>query len=146
LNEKVFSETVILQAMTRREFKSRFPYDFHDMVAAQYQGKKEGREVIFENLTKDSQPKIDQYKAENLYCLKNTSIANLTTKAAKITLSKQIKRERPAEQDTFPYFINIKRSNDEENLPTYINNSHSFREAAKLYFFLSNFLVNFFFQ
>ena len=118
--------------MTRREFKSRFPYDFHDKVAAQYQSKKESREAIFENLTKDAQPKIDQYKTENLYCLKNASIANLTTKAAKQSLSKQIQRERPAEQDTFPYFINIKRSS-EENLPTYHNNSHSFREAAKLY-------------
>ena len=123
--------------MTRREFKSRFPYDFHDFVAAQYQGKKEGRDIIFENMTKDAQPKIDQYKSENLYCLKNASMANLTTKVAKQSFSKQIQRERAEQLDTFPYYINVNHAaesqrDQEEILPSYYNNSHSFREAAKL--------------
>jgi len=138
---KVLSETVILQAMTRREFKSRFPYDFHDFVTAQYQGKKEGRDIIFENLTKDAQPKIDQYKNENLYCLKNASMANLTTKVAKQSFSKQLQREKHVESNTFPYYINIgnggavqgqDQGEEDETIPSYYNNSHSYREAAKL--------------
>lgn len=84
---------MLVQAITKKEFKLRFPQDFQEYVASVYETKKKHREEMFNSMNKDNQSKIDQYKANNVYCIANASIANLTTKAAKQCFSRQMQRE-----------------------------------------------------
>ena len=97
---------MIVQAISRRDFKYRFPIDFHVFVAAQYENKKEHRDAIFENLKKDYELKTTQYKADSMYCFKNSSIpTNLTTKSAKQSFNRQIQREIKVTEEANPYYL-----------------------------------------
>lgn len=97
---------MIVQAISRKDFKYRFPIDFHVFVASQYEAKKEHRDAVFENLKKDYELKTTKYKADSVYCFKNSSIpTNLTTKSAKQSLNRQIQREIKVNEDTNPYYL-----------------------------------------
>lgn len=97
---------MVVQAISRREFRSRYPRDFHHHLISNYETKKVQRETIFENLKKDHQAKMEQYKVDNIYCMKNTTIAKLTTKVAKQCFSRKMLRENKLD-DEGSYFLKI---------------------------------------
>lgn len=122
---KAASETVLVQAITKKEFKLRFPKDFQEYVASTYETKRKHREEIYNNIKKDNQTRIDQYKADNVFSITNASIANLTTKAAKHCFSRQMQREsKLAEEPVNTIMGTISTTTSPRNqAPSYRENS-----------------------
>jgi len=90
---KAISDNVLVQAITRREFKLKFPWEFHEYIMNINDQKKNYHEKALEKFKARVVAREEQYKNENMYCLQNVQLSNIVAKPAIQGLSRQVQRE-----------------------------------------------------
>ena len=97
---KVLSDTVIVQAITKKDFRYRFPQDLQEYVTSLYETKQKHRESILNALKKDFNTEKDTVKSANASSIANSSISHLATQSARQCFSRYLQRESKVEAST----------------------------------------------
>lgn len=79
---KASSEILVVQAITLKDFKHKFPKEVREHVQDLYEQKKVYREAVYEQIKKDNEQKLAQYKADTTYSLQNREIKEYVIKSA----------------------------------------------------------------
>jgi len=90
---KAISDNVLVRAITRREFKLKFPWEFHEYIMNINDQKRNYHEKALEKFKAKAAAREEQYKNENMYCLQNVQLSNIVAKPAIQGLSRQVQRE-----------------------------------------------------
>ena len=70
-----------------------FSGEYQDLVISPYEIKKKQRDAMFGSRKVGNGPKLEKFKAENIYCVQNVTIKRNVTKAAVQSFSRVIQRD-----------------------------------------------------
>jgi len=87
---KAISDNVLVQAITRKDFKLKFPWEFHEYIMNINDQKKNYHEAALEKFKAKSLAREEQYKKENVYCLQNVQLSTIIARPAIQVLSRQV--------------------------------------------------------
>lgn len=71
-----------MQGINLKDFKNKFPRETWQYVQDLYEQKKVYREAVYEQIKKDNEQKLAQFKAENSYAFQNREIKEYVIKSA----------------------------------------------------------------
>ena len=97
----------MIQAISKKEFQSRFPKEFQSLIADLYEKKKAHRQQVYEHLKKESENKSKQHMLDNVYGLKHTDIKNFVTQPAMQGFSRHLIRGNKLLENNDPIVADI---------------------------------------
>ena len=90
---RVLSDTVTVQVITKKLFVERFPADFATSLIKAYQKKKQYRDELLGKKLKDGDLKVENYKNDAVYALKNKGIKDYLVRPSIQGFSRHLNRE-----------------------------------------------------
>ena len=111
----MISDNLLVQAISRKDFKLRFPKGFHEYVKNMHNQKKIYRENAIEKSKTTSIMKEDSYNKQDVYNLNDNLINTLIAKPAIPALSRGFRRSNNTTRNDDYMFENPKVSSRPKN-------------------------------
>jgi len=93
---------VMVYSISKKDFEAKFFVPFLQYLMSAYEKKKKQRELLFENLKKDHEGKMEQQTNDREYYMKDVSLNHLINKASIQSLNRQVNKQISEHKESLP--------------------------------------------
>jgi len=99
---KVISDMVMVYSVLKKDFEAKFFVPFWQYIMSLYEKKKKQRELLFENLKRDHEERMEQQTNDREYYMKDVSLNHLINKASIQSLNRQVNKQISEQKESLP--------------------------------------------